>query len=87
MAKGRPFTKALVKTSTGEVLTREGITSPRETHCRFRSSSKVTGEQAGWAVKAACEELGNVSQETIAVAVRTPTVRSSSPATMFSVRR
>jgi hypothetical protein len=68
LVKGRPFSKALVKNLDGEVLTREGITSLRETHCRFRSSTKVTGEKPGWAVKAACEELGNVSQETIAVA-------------------
>ena len=68
LAKGRPFSKALVKNLDGEVLTREGITSPRETHCKFRSSSKVAGDKPGWAVKAACEELGKVSQETIAVA-------------------
>ena len=68
LAKGRPFTKALAKGLNGEALTREGITSHRETHCRFRSSSKVAGEKPGWAVKAACEELGKVSQETIAVA-------------------
>lgn len=68
LVKGRPFSKALVKDLNGEALTREGITSPRETHCKFRSSSKVTGDKPGWAVKAACEEMGQVSQETIAVA-------------------
>jgi hypothetical protein len=68
LVKGRPFSKALVKALDGEVLTREGITSPRETHCKFRSSAKVTGDKPGWAVKAACEEMGDVSQETIAVA-------------------
>ena len=68
LAKGRPFSKALFKNLDGEVLTREGITSPRETHCKFRSSSKVAGDKPGWAVKAACEEMGQVSQETIAVA-------------------
>ena len=67
LAKGRPFSKALVKDLDGEVLTREGITSPRETHCRFRSSAKDTGAKAAWKVKAACEELGSVSQEEIAV--------------------
>ena len=84
--KGRPFSKALVKALDGEVLTREGITSPRETHCKFRSSAKVTGDKPGWAVKAACEEMGDVSQETIAVASG-PTARSSSPARMCSARR
>ncbi len=71
LVKGRPFSKALVKNLDGEVLTREGITSPRETHCKFRSSAKVTGDKPGWAVKAACEELGNVSQETIQVVAGT----------------
>ena len=68
LAKARPFSKALVKDLSSEVLTREGITSQRETHCKFRSSQRETGGKTGWIVKAACEELGSVSQENIAIA-------------------
>jgi hypothetical protein len=50
-----PFSKEWVDALGAEVLTREGITSPREVHCRFRSAS--IGE-SGWSVKADCEELG-----------------------------
>ena len=67
LAKGRPFSKALVKDIESEVMTREGITSQRETHCKFRSSQRQTGGKTGWIVKAACEELGSVSQENIAI--------------------
>jgi hypothetical protein len=68
LAKGKPFSKALVKLIDSEVLTREGITSQRETHCRFRSATKQAGTSAEWKVKAACEELGKVSQEEVAIA-------------------
>ena len=67
LAKGRPFSKALVKDLESEVMTREGITSQRETHCKFRSSQRQTGGKTGWVVKAACEEMGSVSQENIAI--------------------
>ena len=67
LAKGKPFSKALVQDLGSEVLTREGITSPRETHCKFRGSQRETGGKTGWTVKAACEELGNVTQENIAI--------------------
>ena len=67
LAKGRPFSKGLAKDLDSEVLTREGITSQRETHCRFRSSKKDAGAKAAWTVKAGCEELGKVSQEDLAV--------------------
>src|ERR1700730_15815230 len=68
LAKGQPFSKSLVKDIEAEVLTREGITSQRETHCKFRSSKRETGANAGWTVKAACEELGSVSQDDIKIA-------------------
>ena len=67
LAKGRPFSRSLAKDLDSEVLTREGITSQRETHCRFRSSKKEAGGKAAWTVKAGCEELGKVSQEELAV--------------------
>jgi hypothetical protein len=69
LAKGRPFSKNLVKAIDSEVMTWEGITSPRETHCKFRNSKKEASGQA-WTVKAACEELGDVSQEELRVAAR-----------------
>jgi hypothetical protein len=62
LTNGRPFSKDLAKQIDSEVLTREGITSPRETHCRFRSSTRESGG-AKWMVKAACEELGEVSPD------------------------
>ena len=62
LAKGQPFSKNLVKQIESEVLTREGITSPRETHCKFRSSTRAAGSMK-WTVKAACEELGQVSPD------------------------
>ncbi len=55
LAKGKPFSKELVAAVSQEVLTPEGITSPREVHCKFRSS---TASEKGWTVKADCEELG-----------------------------
>jgi hypothetical protein len=68
VASGKPFSKELAAKIDAEVLTREGITSPRETHCRFRTSARGAGGK--WTVKAACEELGQVSPdlETVAVA-------------------
>jgi hypothetical protein len=66
-AKGRPFSKNLVKAIDAEVMTRERITSPRETHCKLRSSKKDAAGKTR-TVKAACEELGDVSQEELKVA-------------------
>jgi hypothetical protein len=62
LISGQPFSKNLAKKIESEVLTREGITSPRETHCRFRSSARE-GVATKWAVKAACEELGAASPD------------------------
>jgi hypothetical protein len=50
-----PFSEELVDGLTQEVMSREGITSPREVHCKFRSAEK---SGAGWKVKANCEEGG-----------------------------
>ena len=61
LAKGQPFSRQLAKAIESEVLTREGITSPRETHCRFRSSAK--GADGKWKVKAQCEEMGQRSPD------------------------
>ena len=55
VGKGKPFSKELVGAISQEVLTPEGITSPREVHCKFRSSSAADN---GWTVKADCEEMG-----------------------------
>jgi hypothetical protein len=46
------------------VLTPEGITSPREVHCKFRSSAAAG---TGWMVKADCEEMGEASPAELAV--------------------
>jgi hypothetical protein len=59
-----PFSKELVDGLTQEVLTREGITSPREVHCKFRSSAKT---EKGWSVKADCEEMGEAAPYDLAV--------------------
>ena len=59
-----PFSKELVDGLSQEVLTREGITSPREVHCKFRSAEK---SDAGWKVQADCEEMGEASPAEIAV--------------------
>ncbi len=59
-----PFSKELVDGLSQEVLTREGITSPREVHCKFRSAEK---SDTGWKVQADCEELGEGSPAEIAV--------------------
>ena len=60
--RGTPFSKALAKQIDSEVMTREGITSQRETHCRFRSSvASEPGKK--WTVKAICEELGTPSPD------------------------
>ena len=64
MGKGKPFSKELVGAISQEVLTQEGITSPREVHCKFRSSAAVG---TGWTVKADCEEMGEASPAEIAV--------------------
>ncbi|MFL6797954.1 MAG: hypothetical protein ACJ8F3_11120 [Xanthobacteraceae bacterium] len=61
LGKGQPFSKALAKLIEAEVLTREGITSARETHCRFRSSAKSADGK--WKVKAQCEEMGERSPD------------------------
>ena len=63
-AKGKPFSKKLVEALSQEVLTQEGITSPREVHCKFRSSA--AGEK-GWTVKADCEEMGEAEPYELAV--------------------
>ena len=60
LASNAPFSKNLAKKIESEVLTREGITSPRETHCRFRSAARAKGSPM-WTVKAACEEMGEIS--------------------------
>jgi hypothetical protein len=64
LAKGEPFSKNLVSALSQEVLTREGITSPREVHCKFRSAAKT---ENGWTVKADCEEMGQSSPAELAV--------------------
>jgi hypothetical protein len=64
LAKGEPFSKNLVSALAQEVLTREGITSPREVHCKFRSAAKT---ENGWTVKADCEEMGESSPAELAV--------------------
>ena len=63
-AKGEPFSKDLVGVLSQEVLTREGITSPREVHCKFRSAAKT---DKGWTVHADCEEMGEGSPAELAV--------------------
>ena len=64
LAGGQAFSKEWVDALSSEVLTREGVTSPREVHCRFRSA--VTGGE-GWTVKADCEELGEAESYDLAV--------------------
>ena len=64
LENGKPFSKQLVGALSQEVLTKEGITSPREVHCKFRSSSVA---EKGWTVKADCEELGEASPAELAV--------------------
>jgi len=68
LGKGKPFSNELVGALSQEVLTVEGITSPREVHCKFRSSS-VT--DTGWTVKADCEELGEAEPYELAVTADT----------------
>ncbi len=58
------FSKELVDGLSQEVMTREGITSPREVHCKFRSAEK---SDTGWKVQADCEEAGEASPAEIAV--------------------
>ena len=64
IATGKPFSKELVAALSQEVLTKEGVTSPREVHCKFRSAA--AGDK-GWTVKADCEELGVVEPYDLAV--------------------
>jgi hypothetical protein len=64
LSKGKPFSKELASALSQEVLTKEGITSPREVHCKFRSSA--AGEKR-WTVKADCEEMGEASPGELAV--------------------
>jgi len=65
MASGAPFSKEWINAIDSEVLTREGITSPRETHCKFK---KASGGEGKWVVKAACEEMGEATDYDLAVA-------------------
>jgi hypothetical protein len=51
----KPFSDQLVEALSQDVLTREGITSPREVHCKFKGAEKADG---GWTVKSDCEEMG-----------------------------
>lgn len=64
LGKGKPFSKELVGAISQEVLTPEGITSPREVHCKFRSSASADN---GWTVKADCEEMGEASPAELTV--------------------
>jgi hypothetical protein len=64
LGKGKPFSKELLGAISQEVLTPEGITSPREVHCKFRSSSAA---DKGWTVKADCEEMGAAESYELAV--------------------
>jgi hypothetical protein len=64
VASAAPFSKELVDGLSQEVMTREGITSPREVHCKFRSSEK---SDTGWTVKADCEEMGQATPAELAV--------------------
>lgn len=57
-ATGKPFSKELVGALAQDLLTPAGITSPREVHCKFRSSAK---SDSGWTVKADCEEMGEAA--------------------------
>lgn len=61
---GKPFSDEWVAALDSEVLTSEGVTSPRETHCKFKSSEGGSGT---WKVKSACEELGQVSEVDVGV--------------------
>jgi hypothetical protein len=51
----KAFSDALVAALSQDVLTREGITSPREVHCKFKGVERADG---GWTVKSSCEEMG-----------------------------
>jgi hypothetical protein len=61
---GKAFSKQWVDALSQEVMTKEGITSPREVHCKFKSSSAA---DKGWTVKADCEELGVAEAYELAV--------------------
>jgi len=54
-ADNKAFSAELVQALSQDVLTREGITSPREVHCKFKGAEKADG---GWTVKSSCEEMG-----------------------------
>jgi hypothetical protein len=58
ITKGKPFSKQWVEALGQDVLTQGGITSPREVHCKFRSS--VVGDK-GFVVQSDCEEMGEGS--------------------------
>ena len=51
----KPFSDELAEALSQDVLSREGITSPREVHCKFKGAEKAGG---GWTVKSECEEMG-----------------------------
>jgi len=51
----KPFSDELEEALSQDVLSREGITSPREVHCKFKGAEKAGG---GWTVKSDCEEMG-----------------------------
>jgi hypothetical protein len=44
-----------VEVLSEDVLSRQGITSPRKVHCKFKTAEKA-GD--GWTVKSECEEMG-----------------------------
>lgn len=75
------FSKELVDGLSQEVMTREGITSPREVHCKFRSAEK---SDTGWKVQADCEEAGEASRR-ISPSPRAPMARSPSSARTCTV--
>ena len=54
-ADSKAFSGELVEALSQDVLTREGITSPREVHCKFKGAEKADG---GWIIKSDCEEMG-----------------------------
>lgn len=51
----KPFSDELVEVLSEDVLSRQGITSPRKVHCKFKGAEKAGG---GWTVKSDCEEMG-----------------------------
>lgn len=51
----KPFSDELVEALSEDVLSRQGITSPRKVHCKFKGAEKAGGT---WTVKSDCEEMG-----------------------------